>query len=716
MKKVVLLLSILIAQSLFAQVKPLKEVNTNLDEKSGAFRFSPQGLEFWFTRTDANSRETKLKFINLDEDKNKIQDASKLVNFSSNKFNIAQNGSPSFPFCGDYGFISSNRLYNGSNYDNDLYQLNFGNNSPGVSRLNTGVNGDFYENSPHITFDGQLLYFSSDRGSKRGVTKIYMSKKRGDAWSEPVKLNITGNFEASEQTPFVGPDSHLYFSSNDTDNKNYDLFKIEIDKSNGLPKEGASPQKIEIEGVNTDESNEFFPVISPSGAWFIFTSDRGEDEVNDFDLYYHGIEIDEVGINVSINLKTRTYNELTRVYEDAIEPLKTSVNLIDLNNGKQFDLQSDPQGNLSTSLVMNTSDHPFNETIFKSFSIKAKSPDDQKFFSPRDTIVVRTNCKAQIEHILTLTDMQIYQNPNCIQEFPVKGVKFFITGYWCPTTQEFLRYTQDICQSPLEQNTCLEIEYEKPELPCDENEFYKYSLDFEEPEVRRERQMGRCIDLKEARLNGDEYSAAVDAAIVEFIEIMKNGLNEFCVEKAVNNNKEIKIIVKGFTDIRPLSKDCRYTGSDIDFKNSEIHLEGLDSKTERYLEDGILKYGQRFRESRIAGNEMLADLRAYYTAQMLNKVWYEEVEDFKKIKDKGLLKVYAEGRGIDPRTVNNKLEEQRKVSVSIEVPMTEGEKLTTFKPAKGKVVWKCESVPCGELKFEDYSFIFKKRESSIVKK
>jgi hypothetical protein len=66
--------------------------------------------------------------------------------------------------------------------------------------------------NPEISPDGQLLFFTSLRPGGHGFGDIYVSRRQGDAWSEPVNLGPCVNTEHDEYHPSLSPDGKtLYF-------------------------------------------------------------------------------------------------------------------------------------------------------------------------------------------------------------------------------------------------------------------------------------------------------------------------------------------------------------------------------------------------------------------------------------------------------------------------------------------------------------------------
>jgi outer membrane protein OmpA-like peptidoglycan-associated protein len=67
---------------------------------------------------------------------------------------------------------------------------------------------------PSISIEGNLLYFSSDRPGGHGGMDIWVSRRLGDDWGEPINLGPQVNTEGEDIFPFIHADGTLYFASN----------------------------------------------------------------------------------------------------------------------------------------------------------------------------------------------------------------------------------------------------------------------------------------------------------------------------------------------------------------------------------------------------------------------------------------------------------------------------------------------------------------------
>lgn len=88
------------------------------------------------------------------------------------------------------------------------------------------INTSFFEGSCSLTEDGKTMYYVSERKGSLGRIDIFVVKKEGKEWGEPVNLGDVINTRYDENTVYVTPDgNNLYFSSNGHNTMGgYDIF------------------------------------------------------------------------------------------------------------------------------------------------------------------------------------------------------------------------------------------------------------------------------------------------------------------------------------------------------------------------------------------------------------------------------------------------------------------------------------------------------------
>ncbi|TWW01165.1 OmpA family protein [Chitinophaga pinensis] len=134
-----------------------------------------------------------------------------------------------------------------------------------------------------ISADGNVMYLTQwTTADAKKSAAIYTSRKEGDKWSEPVKLDAMINVAgANAQQPFIMPDGrHLLFASDRAGGLGgYDLWSAELDAS-------GKPLSVQNLGpaINTS-SDEEAPFFHPASGTLVFAS-NGRTGMGGFDLYY----------------------------------------------------------------------------------------------------------------------------------------------------------------------------------------------------------------------------------------------------------------------------------------------------------------------------------------------------------------------------------------------------------------------------------------------
>lgn len=99
--------------------------------------------------------------------------------------------------------------------------------------------------NPKILADGETLIFSSDQMGGKGGLDLYMSRKTGDTWSDPVPMDFI-NTEGDDQFISI-PAKGRYLYTSQKDARNFELVQILI------PEEFQPKKVMRVQGIVTDK-------------------------------------------------------------------------------------------------------------------------------------------------------------------------------------------------------------------------------------------------------------------------------------------------------------------------------------------------------------------------------------------------------------------------------------------------------------------------------
>jgi hypothetical protein len=163
-------------------------------------------------------------------------------------------------------------LYKNDGYDGNIYSSTLINGTwTPIKKLNKNIPPKFYESHASISSDGKKLYFTSNRDGGAGGLDIYVSEKdaSGD-WGPAVNLGNTINTPYNEDTPFITDnDSVLYFSSEGHNSMGgFDNFKS--------VRQGTAwktPSNLGFPINSTDDDKFFQPLNGGKNAYYSITTD-----------------------------------------------------------------------------------------------------------------------------------------------------------------------------------------------------------------------------------------------------------------------------------------------------------------------------------------------------------------------------------------------------------------------------------------------------------
>jgi len=161
-------------------------------------------------------------------------------------------------------------------FNSDLYISTFSNNkwSRSVPVEGSEINTKYWESHASVSLDGKTLYFTSNRKDGLGDMDIYKSQLQSNGhWGTPVNLGSTINTALNEDTPFITEnDSILYFSSQGHENMGgYDIFISKLNVSGQWSK----PVNIRYPINTTDDDLFFYPWLNARVGYISLIRDGG---------------------------------------------------------------------------------------------------------------------------------------------------------------------------------------------------------------------------------------------------------------------------------------------------------------------------------------------------------------------------------------------------------------------------------------------------------
>ncbi|MCP4138289.1 MAG: OmpA family protein [bacterium] len=145
------------------------------------------------------------------------------------------------------------------------------------------INSESKDGGPFITYDQNALIFSSNRPGGKGYLDLWISRRDGKNWTEPVNMGEPINSSGYDGFASLSPDGKvLYYVRECKDKKKYKDEQFGIYFSVKKGGKWTKPQRMPAP-VNS-EYCEFGPIISADGRSLIFSSTR-PGGLGGYDLY-----------------------------------------------------------------------------------------------------------------------------------------------------------------------------------------------------------------------------------------------------------------------------------------------------------------------------------------------------------------------------------------------------------------------------------------------
>ena len=690
--KLVNSITLLIAISVFFcahQVCNSQILDRNLNPGGEAYALSfrpvtPSQLEVWITTSGLDSESREL--ASAVATPKGFEPATRLTDTALNMPGARYNGVPSFNPCDpNEAVIVSDRISTrSSKRSNDLYLVRFIGDR--WTAVELGINSDYWDDTPAYSPDGKHLYFSSDRRKPgSGTADIYVTHRNGAQWSDPEVLATICTDQFHETSPFISNDNRMYFSSNSGGDQ--DIYVVTLDAATGIPI--TKPQSVEIAGVNTRGTDEYHPVITPGGSWFVFASNRNNDTGRGaFKLYYLKMKSVTTELQLVVTARTKVKDEAKLQFFgklDSISSVKTNVLFADLITGERASLPSDANGRVTIALGSATQPGPWTDHRVREFVV---TPEIHAagYAAGIDTLILDVvSCVGRIDHTLYLDDTAS-RSKKCEFVFRTFNVPFFVTTYWCPTTIKYRSYTP--CASLFTDDVVCET-ITQPEH-CTTNEAYTYTFTPAKL-TRSNRNAENCVAYREFEENGLEWAAEVDANIERMREEVRAALTESCVQEAVRLGYKVTVTYVGTTDDRSISFKCKYTGEDYEALRALAPNIEIDSAIQPFIRQGQ-KFNAGGHGGRAGGNQLLSDLRSMYFAILFDNLCTETIPEYRELKTLGKLTIKSRGQAIDMRNIPYAF--KRAAGVEISVPDFEVISKAGYIPRNRSVMLCPTSSPC----------------------
>ncbi|WP_421919908.1 OmpA family protein [Marinifilum sp.] len=372
------------------------------------------------------------------------------------------------------------------------------------------VNLDGYSTGhPSLSKDGKKLYFISDRPGGIGGTDIYISEKKGDAWSEPINAGNRVNTKENEMFPFITDNNILYFASKGHAGLGgLDIFWID-DLKNGEIVNLGSP-------INTSKDD--FALILKEGKGYL-SSNREKGETFD-DIYRFEI--------LGRTIKGQVFNSETNEILGF-----TKVSLMDKSGKLVNEIETEENGK-------------FNFTIndvqdFKLLSVKQQFTDGTEEVLALD-LMDQTEAYRKIyqapDNTLQLDGLVVYKGDRS----PVEGVSVTIKKKGSNELIDLITNTEGNIISALERDNEYLIEYHKEDILAKSNQISTFDITgnriYVEEEVDKV-QVGKVFVLDNIFYDLDKSNIRPDAAIE---------LDKLVI--ILNDNPTLKIELSSHTDSR----------------------------------------------------------------------------------------------------------------------------------------------------------------------
>lgn len=426
--------------------------------------------------------------------------------------------------------------------------------------LRSSVNSVGYDSHPSISFDGNVLYFSSDRKNGFGKQDIWSTRKNSlGIWETPTPLSININSFGSEQAPFIHKNgNNIYFSTNSfTSFGGFDIYKSDKDDFNYTGKNWTKAENIgqPFNSINDDIS-------------IFITYDSKEALIStDYFEGFGGYDIFKYDIEDKLNLYTNTYVSNSNAHsfaqnsEDKKKSLKNTISgfpqivstkkmnkkdLYKFLNTNKITLNSKNINFSNSSKEIKELEHPFfyfNNVLFTSDSTLYEF--NGQFFSYDNVLRVGPEGLISFDNgKLTIYNGEIFGmdgkliSKSDILKLGIKNVSVSNNEIY------YKKYKIDTEKSSVIVNENIRISSKGIVFDKDNNEIYNFYIKSNNPKFKRYYSKSFSqYELDDELLNDDLSESKMSFQFNKFIN--ENGLTYDELYNTLNDSKSFITITDG---------------------------------------------------------------------------------------------------------------------------------------------------------------------------
>ena len=168
-------------------------------------------------------------------------------------------------------------------YINKIYEAGYGNGSfDNATKVAIAQPDEIHQGGISLSTDGNTMYLTRwTIGEGTKTATIYISKKNGEGWSDPVALNAMVNAAGSNnKQPFVMPDGKLLFASDREGGLGgFDLYTVDVNAA------GEASNVANLGPTINTKYNEEAPYLHEASNTLVFSTD-GRVGMGGYDLFF----------------------------------------------------------------------------------------------------------------------------------------------------------------------------------------------------------------------------------------------------------------------------------------------------------------------------------------------------------------------------------------------------------------------------------------------